>query len=1363
MQQNRLGKLFKARGMVSMLALLLLGFLGLCGGQAAQAQSVRIEPVTGILDNTTARANENIDPQFRLVLSNGAANVNYFVTVTTAPVANAAGDSPTPDADYDPRSVERTYTLNTGNATPIITLDVYDDESFEQLPNNRPSFAFDEQVQLTISSGTAIDAGRASVTYGIIDNDTRPLIRVRGVQTAVADNTSEARFVEGNSGQNPGAFTVELIGGTSGQSGFRNNQNTLIRTTSIEGVTFDYDYLSGDGTDPTSPTQDESQRAPNSAALGADFAGSFDNSAAAPPGAPGQIPINTSFTTIPFTTIGDTQDENNEAFIVRILNPRNTANPNGLSSVSNPAGTQDFGVILDDDAPNVTVSSPSVTEVDLGDSNTVTFRVELSAPSPQPIYIDYFTQDISAISFTLGPNTVPDYQGTGGTLLFPPNTTVQNVTVTVNGDNIAEGTEQFRLRLQPNNGLLYNNPVNPRSITNAFFNDLVPETVQRGLTFTGGNAGGVNATATIIDNDTTSVSIEDVTVTESDAGTVANFRVSLSRRSQNAVTVTATTSQSPSVVVGGNDIATPDVDFVSQSQTVTIAGGATEAIFQVQIIGDTTDERNEEFQVNLTNPNAIAVLGDAQAVGTIIDDDGPMITVIDPNSPVPPAVQPPAQVYEGDSGITPFVFTVLLSAVSPQDITVTYRTADGDPNAGGAVSTGTNPDFQAISTTPTATLTIPAGQTKGTITVNVNGDNIFENNGNPETFSVVLTGATNATIAATTATGSIAANATAANGVVEVDSAPPVVSINGTVDVATGVSNVTATEGSPVSFTASLTTGVPMAANPALPVRSDKLISVQYRTDAQSAANTATPGVDFTAVNNGVVVFNAASATLAGETSKPIVVNTIDDNIDEINENFTVTLTNLTAGAPATISPTKATGTATIIDNEGPNVSIAPNASVVEGNSAGTNLTFVITLSAASPQPITLSYTTSDVTATSPADYTGVTSGTFTIPANTTSFNLLIPVVGDLIDEDNETFTVTLNNPDTRQATITNGTSTGTIIDDDTASVNVTPVVGTTTEAGGTATFSVNLNSKPTANVVISLLSNDASEGTVSPASFTFTPTNFAAPQTATVTGVNDNFDDGDVTYSIVTSASSADPRYDNIAVPDVMLTNIDDDNATLTLTLGAPSIPENGGGTIGTVTRNIEAAQASAPLTVTLTNTNPNAVTIPASITIPAGQSSATFNITPINNTLSDGTRTATITATAGALTNSQTLTITDDDNSSLLVTVNPSSTIEGGAPITGTVTRNTVGAANNAALTVTLQSSDVGEATVPASVTIPAGQTAANFAITPINDNIADDAQNVTITASANGFTLGTASVVINDNNARAFVADDFAQPHR
>ena len=71
------------------------------------------------------------------------------------------------------------------------------------------------------------------------------------------------------------------------------------------------------------------------------------------------------------------------------------------------------------------------------------------------------------------------------------------------------------------------------------------------------------------------------------------------------------------------------------------------------------------------------------------------------------------------------------------------------------------------------------------------------------------------------------------------------------------------------------------------------------------------------------------------------------------------------------------------------------------------------------------------------------------------------------------------------------------------------------------------LNTQPTANVTIALSSSNPTEGTVSPASLTFTTANWNAAQTVTVTGVDDAVVDGPITYTIVTApAVSTDANY---------------------------------------------------------------------------------------------------------------------------------------------------------------------------------------------------------------------------------------------
>src|SRR5204862_710443 len=112
--------------------------------------------------------------------------------------------------------------------------------------------------------------------------------------------------------------------------------------------------------------------------------------------------------------------------------------------------------------------------------------------------------------------------------------------------------------------------------------------------------------------------------------------------------------------------------------------------------------------------------------------------------------------------------------------------------------------------------------------------------------------------------------------------------------------------------------------------------------------------------------------------------------------------------------------------------------------------------------------------------------------------------------------------------------------DNDAVGITVSPTTGlTTTEAGGTAPFSVVLTTQPTADVTIALSSSDTTEGTVLPASLIFTTANWSVAQTATVTGVNDALVDGPITYTIVTAAAvSTDRKNKRRNSPHVLVTN---------------------------------------------------------------------------------------------------------------------------------------------------------------------------------------------------------------------------------
>src|SRR5262249_14178098 len=149
--------------------------------------------------------------------------------------------------------------------------------------------------------------------------------------------------------------------------------------------------------------------------------------------------------------------------------------------------------------------------------------------------------------------------------------------------------------------------------------------------------------------------------------------------------------------------ATPNVDYVPVSGTLTFAPGETVKQVQVQIIDDFQYEPVEHFQLQLSNPTYAAFFT-LNGTATINDNDShPFVSVA-----------APAQLTEPDSGTTAAAFTVNLSNPSYQTITVTYTTANVSATAGS--------DY----TTASGTLTFAPGETTKTVNVSVLGDVTFE-------------------------------------------------------------------------------------------------------------------------------------------------------------------------------------------------------------------------------------------------------------------------------------------------------------------------------------------------------------------------------------------------------------------------------------------------------------------------------------------------------------------------------------------------------------------------------------------------------------------------------------------------------------
>ncbi|MCK0505414.1 Calx-beta domain-containing protein, partial [Aromatoleum anaerobium] len=241
--------------------------------------------------------------------------------------------------------------------------------------------------------------------------------------------------------------------------------------------------------------------------------------------------------------------------------------PQGAPFGAGGAGAEGRATILDDDAgasaePVISIAPAEVQESNGGFGPTMEFVVTLSAPSTEPVRVNYTTVDGSA-------TTDSDYRATSGTLTFAPGQTSAAIAVATLGDIIKEPDETFTLRLSaPQNAAL---------------------------------AGGVaqlDATGTILDNDSPApvdglpiLTVADLQVQEVVGGTAAVFTLNLS--SPSTVAVSGQFAVQPGTATAG-------ADFTPLSGSFSLAPGQTSTTVAVPILDDALAEPTETFVLRLT-------------------------------------------------------------------------------------------------------------------------------------------------------------------------------------------------------------------------------------------------------------------------------------------------------------------------------------------------------------------------------------------------------------------------------------------------------------------------------------------------------------------------------------------------------------------------------------------------------------------------------------------------------------------------------------------------------------------------------------------------------------------------------------------
>lgn len=677
-------------------------------------------------------------------------------------------------------------------------------------------------------------------------------------------------------------------------------------------------------------------------------------------GAQGTIPAGSTSVTLTVDILGDATNEADETFTVVLSNAKVGTD---TLTVADEFGA---GKILNDEQTVSINSSLSIVENAPGGLAVMT--VTLSSAAAAEVRVD--------ISLTNGTAAKgQDFSDPASlTVIIPAGQTTATISVPVTADANFEADETFDVYL---------------------------------IGSTNAQLGAVTrGTVTITNDDISSkLSVTNVSVAEGTGGTDANpqftdmtFTVTLDQPSGAPITFDWQTLTGPGfTATGGNN---PGDDFTPVAlQTVTIPSNALSQTFTVKIRRDAIHESNETVGVQISNvlggelasPDTVG--GMVKSVtGTIINDESvPSLTISD------------TRLIEGESGVQKMKFTVSIDRKADRDVTFRYATLDDVSGTSRATA-----DVDYVSIPLTAPITIPAGSTFVEFEVDIIGDTLLEAD---ETFLVEVSNAKigNDPLAVSTlrAKGTIRRDEITAT----VQSAVTGAEADGLVDVL-----------------------IPVTLSQAVPV--GESITVGYELISGSGVSGALSGVDFDVPAVQTITF------AAGEITKNIVIKVRPDNISELSETFTLKLKDSTSQNVAVVSGAGDTSTVTIDDNDAAPVVTITN---VGGSEASGTLQFTIKLSNPSSRTVSVQAETVDGTAISTPplfDFTGRALETIEFaPGDSLTKTYTVSVRNDSDPSEGiENFTVRLSNP--TNAVFENSAvtieGTGTIADPDIASIRIT-------------------------------------------------------------------------------------------------------------------------------------------------------------------------------------------------------------------------------------------------------------------------------------------------------------------------------------
>ncbi|PIQ78900.1 hypothetical protein COV81_03885 [Candidatus Peregrinibacteria bacterium CG11_big_fil_rev_8_21_14_0_20_41_10] len=498
------------------------------------------------------------------------------------------------------------------------------------------------------------------------------------------------------------------------------------------------------------------------------------------------------------------------------------------------------------------------------------------------------------------------------------------------------------------------------------------------------------------------------------------------------------------------------------------------------------------------------------------------------------------------------------------------------------------------------------------------------------------------------------------------------------------------------------------------------------------------------------VSFSANSLTFTTgnwNSAQTVTVTAVNDDIDENAETDTISYT--VTSVDANYSGFDLSGsniTANITDNDTAGVTVTESAGSTAATEGSTDTYDVVLTTQPTANVNIVITTTADFSTDKVDDTLTFTSGDWSTPQTVT-----LTATDDSIDETSpEAVTVshTASSTDGKYSGINIADVSFAITDNDTAGITVAEVGGASTdvtEGSTTDTFTVVLDTQPTASVTVALAAA-GSEVSFSANSLTFTTGNWNSAQTVTVTAVNDDIDEDAETDTISYTVTSADANYSGFDLSGSNITaNItDNDTASITVTESAGSTAVTEGAVEGDTFTVVLGTQPTADVTVNVSAAA--GLTIDDSsllFTSANWNSTQTITVTGTDNDIDgDDTSSADISFSistveskynALAHPSNVTVTITDDDTAGVTVT-------EAGGSTTATE-----GGTDTYAVVLSSEPTDDVTLTIEGDANFDARATLDPTTLTFTGVNW-DTAQTVTITATDNAAVDGSATGTIS-----------------